>query len=69
VGSNRSVFVIENNKLKKIKVKIGLGNYNKVEILEGLSEKDLIAEPLEGIELVEGMKVNIKEQSTEVSKK
>lgn len=61
VGQNRSVFVIENSKLIKRPVKIGIGNYDRVEILEGLKPNDLIAQPLEGVELIEGMKVKIKE--------
>ena len=61
VGNNRSVYVIEDNKLKATKVKIGVGNYNRVEILEGVKETDLIAEPLEGAELSDGMKVKAKE--------
>ncbi len=60
-GNNRSVYVIEDNKLKATKVKIGVGNYNRVEILEGVKETDLIAEPLEGAELSDGMKVKTKE--------
>ena len=61
VGQNRSVFVIEDGKLTKRAVKIGTGNYDRVEILEGLNAEDLIAQPLEGVELKEGMKVKLKE--------
>jgi len=61
VGKNRSVFVIDGNKLKKKKVSIGVGNYERSEILEGLDPNDLIAEPLEGVELKEDMKVTPKE--------
>lgn len=61
VGLNRSVFVIEDGKLVKRAVKIGTGNYDRVEILEGLNAEDLIAQPLEGVELKEGMKVKLKE--------
>lgn len=57
VGKNRSVFVVDGSKLKKKKVVIGVGNYEKVEILEGLAPTDLVAEPLEGVELKEDMKV------------
>lgn len=57
VGKNRSVFVVDGSKLKKKKVVIGVGNYEKVEILEGLTPSDLVAEPLEGVELKEDMKV------------
>ncbi|MBC7429640.1 MAG: hypothetical protein H7336_13565 [Bacteriovorax sp.] len=61
VGKNRSVFVIEDSKLIKRTVKVGAGNYERVEILEGVKPEDLIAEPLDGVELIDGMKVKAKE--------
>lgn len=61
VGKERSVYVVEDSKLVKKPVKIGTGNYERVEILEGLGKNDLIAQPLEGIELTEGMKVKASE--------
>ncbi len=61
VGKNRSVFVVDGNKLKKRKVTIGVGNYERSEILEGITKEDLVAEPLEGVELKEDMKVSPKE--------
>lgn len=61
VGSKKAVFVVVDNKLVKKPVKIGVGNYEKVEILEGLTESDIIAKPQDGLELVEGMKVEAKE--------
>lgn len=61
VGKSRSVFVIDDSKLVKRPVKIGTGNYDRVEILEGLKPGDLVAKPLEGVELTEGMKVKTKE--------
>ena len=61
VGKNRSVFIIEDGKLVKRPVKVGTGNYDRVEILEGVKASDLIAQPLEGVELIEGMKVKARE--------
>jgi RND family efflux transporter MFP subunit len=61
VGSKKAVFVVVNNKLVRKSVKIGVGNYEKVEILEGLTDSDIIAKPQDGLELVEGMKVEAKE--------
>lgn len=63
VGGNKSVFVISNNKLIKKPIKIGTGNYERVEILEGLAPGDLIAKPQDGIELVEGLKVQVEEKA------
>ena len=62
VGGNKSVFVVVDGKLEKKPVKIGVGNYERVEILEGLKGDELIARPLDGIELVEGMKVKVEEK-------
>ena len=56
-GKNRYVYLLDNGKLKKRDIKLGLGNYDHVEILEGLTEKDTVAAPTEGIELTEGLKV------------
>ena len=63
VGKNKSVFVIVDNKLQKRKVTIGVGNYERVEILNGLSKEDLIAKPQDGVELTEGMKVKAVEKT------
>ncbi len=61
VGSDRSVFVVKDNKLVKRPVKVGTGNYDRVEILSGLDAGEPIAQPLEGVELTDGMKVDPKE--------
>ena len=50
-------------KLVKRPVKLGVGNYERVEIVEGLTEKDLIARPLNGVELIEGMSVEVEEKA------
>lgn len=60
-GKKRSLFMVKDGKLKKTEVKIGLGNYEKVEILEGVSKDDLIARPSSGIELIDGMKIEPQE--------
>ncbi len=61
VGKERSVFIIDGSKLVKKLVSVGTGNYDKVEILSGIAKGDLIAQPLEGVELMDGMKVDYKE--------
>lgn len=56
-GKSRNLFKIVKGKLVKQEVKLGLGNYERVEVLSGLTENDVVARPLEGVEMVEGMKV------------
>ena len=63
IGGNKSVFVVVDGKLVKRPVKLGVGNYERVEIVEGLTEKDLIARPLNGVELIEGMSVEVEEKA------
>lgn len=61
VGTDRSVYIVKDDKLEKRAVKIGTGNYERVEILSGITSDDKVAQPLEGIELKEGMKVKPQE--------
>lgn len=61
-GKKRHLYKIVKGKLIKQEVKIGLGNYERVEILEGLNANDLVARPLEGIEMTDGMKVEALEK-------
>jgi HlyD family secretion protein len=56
-GKNRSTFVVENGKLRKVPLEIGLFNYDLTEVLSGVPEGSLIAIPKEGLEFVDGMKV------------
>lgn len=56
-GKTRNLFKIVKGKLVKQEVKLGLGNYERVEVLSGLTENDVIARPLEGVEMIDGMKV------------
>lgn len=56
-GKTRNLFKIVKGKLVKQEVKLGLGNYERVEVLSGLTENEIVARPLEGVEMVDGMKV------------
>lgn len=56
-GKTRNLFKIVKGKLVKQEVQLGLGNYERVEVLSGLTENDVVARPLEGVEMVDGMKV------------
>lgn len=62
-GKTRNLYKIIDGKLKKSEVKLGLGNYERAEILEGVSPTDLIARPLPGVELSDGMKVEATEKA------
>ena len=62
-GKTRTLFKIIDGKLKKSEVKLGLGNYDRVEVLSGIENGDLIARPLNGIEMVDGMKVEAVEKA------
>jgi RND family efflux transporter MFP subunit len=62
-GKTRSLYKIIKGKLEKAEVKLGVGNYERAEILSGISATDLIARPLNGLELTEGMKVEATEKT------
>jgi len=61
-GKTRFVFKIESGKLIKHDIKVGIGNYERQEILEGVSPTDQIANTSAGIELSEGLKVEAQEK-------
>lgn len=52
-----SVFVLNENKVEKKKVKVGIFNNNRVEIISGLSEKDVIVSN-KAYSLTDGMEVS-----------
>ncbi|VAX27906.1 Probable Co/Zn/Cd efflux system membrane fusion protein [hydrothermal vent metagenome] len=52
-----SVFVLNGNKVEKRKVKVGIFNNNRVEIVSGLSERDLIVSD-KAYSLTDGMEVS-----------
>ena len=55
-GSARHVFKVVDNRLHKTAIQVGIGNYDRMEVLSGISEGDLIAQPGD-TELTDGMKV------------
>lgn len=59
IGSStqRHVFLIKNDKLVKTKIRAGLGNYDRTEVLEGVQEGDLVVFPSDTVELKDGLKV------------
>ena len=62
-GSTRYVYQIDDSTIRKIPVSIGIGNYEKTEILSGVSEGALVAIPSEKTELKESLAVNAQVQS------
>ncbi|NDC36680.1 MAG: efflux RND transporter periplasmic adaptor subunit [Proteobacteria bacterium] len=56
-GANRFVYVIEDTRLKKVPVKVGLYNYERTEILSGIAAGATVAQPTDILEFKEGMKV------------
>lgn len=56
-GKNRYVFRVVDDKLAKTPIEIGIGNYDHLEILKGLTEKDLVALPADDVEFADGKRV------------
>ena len=44
-GNNRFVFRVEDNRLHRRNIKVGIANPTKIEILSGLNEGDVVALP------------------------
>lgn len=55
-GTNRYVFVQADGKLRRVPVKLGVGNYDRSEILEGLKEGDVVILPGDDAEFHDGQK-------------
>jgi len=63
-GKERYVFkVASNNQLENVSVKMGVGNYERSEVISGLKENDLVVLPSDDVELKSGLKVRVKESS------
>lgn len=56
-GSQRHVFVLQNGRVYKRPVEVGIFNYDLSEIRSGLSVGDEVVMPAEGVELEDGMRV------------
>ena len=57
-GNKRYIFVVEGGWLRKKEIQVGISNANTYEVLDGITENDLIALP-ENFELQDGMPVTI----------
>lgn len=62
MGSRRYVYKYDNGRAKKTDIKLGIGNYDRTEILEGLAIGDKVIIPSEQIELKEDMKVHLSQK-------
>ncbi len=60
-GDKRYVFARVGDKIIKQPVKIGLLNYDRTQIVEGLSAGEQVAMPQEGVDLVDGLKITVAE--------
>lgn len=56
-GSNRSVFLVESGRLRKVALEVGIFNYDLTEIRSGVSLGSVVALPKEGLDFIDGMKV------------
>ena len=57
-GSIRYVFVVEQNRLRRREVKVGIANATDYEVLSGIAENDIVALP-GAAEFQEGMPVTV----------
>jgi len=57
-GSSRYVFVVEQNRLRRREVKVGIANATDYEVLSGIAENDIVALP-GAAEFQEGMPVTV----------
>lgn len=57
-GEARYVFVVEAGKLRRRTIKLGMGNFGKFEVLEGLKDGERVVLPGE-FELRDGMNVRV----------
>lgn len=58
-GAQRYVFRYADGKAQRVNVKLGIGNYERTEITEGLKAGDVVIFPPEELELKDGMRVNV----------
>ena len=58
----KHVFSFNDGTLRNISVELGLGNYERMEILKGLSEGDIVVYPSDQVELKDGLKAKVEIQ-------
>lgn len=59
-GNERFVFTVKEGKTQKVPIKIGIGNYEKSEILEGINSGDIVLMPSDNVALSDGIAVSAK---------
>lgn len=59
VGNNKFVYKIVNNKMVKTNITLGTGNYERYEVISGLSINDIIARPPEGVDDPTNIKIEV----------
>lgn len=62
-GANRYVFRHADGKLARTPIRIGIGNYERIEVLEGVSPGDIVVFPPDEVELKDGMKARTEVQA------
>lgn len=58
-GKTRYVYVAKDGKLAKVAVETGIGNYDRVEILKGVTANDVVVFPSEDADLTDGLRVHV----------
>lgn len=58
-SGKRYVYQVKDDKLQKVEVESGLGNYEAMEVLKGLALGDVVALPAESVEFREGLKIKL----------
>jgi HlyD family secretion protein len=58
-GENRYLYVEKSGKLERRNVKLGVGNYDRTEILSGVTAGDDVVMPPDNIELKDGLRVKV----------
>lgn len=58
-GKNRYVFRFHDGKIEKREVTLGMGNYERTEVLSGISEGDTVVFPTDEVELVPGLRATV----------
>ncbi len=63
VSKQRHLYRVVNDRLVKTEIEVGLGNYESMEIVKGISLSEIVALPTEGVDFSDGLKV----QTTKVT--
>lgn len=61
-GTNRYVFKFADGRLQKTPIQMGIGNYERIEILSGIEQGEVVVFPPDEVELKDQMKVKVEIQ-------